>query len=514
MASMGPSVQQQVNGFFGRLTGTQKTMLGVVALAAIAAIVTLVTLVNAPSYAILFSNLSPEDGSKIVTKLKDKDIKYVLEDGGKTVMVPKQNVYELRLSLAGEGLPQSSVIGYEIFDRTNLGVSDFVQKVNYRRALEGELARTILTLEEVEGARVHLVVPERALFKEDEKPATASVVLKLRSGKPLRRETVQGISHLIASSVEGIETGNVTIVDSRGELLSDVHKPNSIAAMTSTQYELQQKVEAYLGQKAQALLESVVGIGNALVQVNADLDFRQVERTLEQYDPEKTVVRSEQVIESKTTSGDSSGGQTSATTQTNYEINKTVEHIVENMGNIRRITVAALVNGVPKTITKDGKEVTEITPRSEQEIGQLTNLVRRAVGYDQLRNDEVSVTNLTFGHTDHEQGDFVYKPSPLSDWTQYTQEIVLVLAMLGAVIVLRSLLNRVRTRIEPPTVESEMNELNGQLPGKKQVALPPAEEEMSTEVLLRQERRKRVVSYIREKPQESSRLLKVWLSEE
>ena len=199
------------------------------------------------------------------------------------------------------------------------------------------------------------MVPERALFKEDEKPATASVVLKLRSGKPLRRETVQGISHLIASSVEGIETGNVTIVDSRGQLLSDVHKPNSIAAMTSTQYELQQKVEAYLGQKAQALLESVVGIGNALVQVNADLDFRQVERTLEQYDPEKTVVRSEQIIESKTSSGDSSGRQTSSTTQTNYEINKTVEHIVENMGNIRRLTVAALVNGVPKTITKDGE---------------------------------------------------------------------------------------------------------------------------------------------------------------
>ena len=188
--------------------------------------------------------------------------------------------------------------------------------------------------------------------------------------------------------------------------------------MTSTQYELQQKVEAYLGQKAQALLESVVGAGNALVQVNADLDFRQVERTLEQYDPEKTVVRSEQIVESKATSGDSSGGQTSSTTQTNYEINKTVEHIVENMGNIRRLTVAALVNGVPKKITKDGKEVTEITPRTEEEIGQLTNLVRRAVGYDQLRNDEVSVTNLTFGHTDHEQGDFVYKPSPLSDWTR------------------------------------------------------------------------------------------------
>ena len=184
------------------------------------------------------------------------------------------------------------------------------------------------------------------------------------------------------------------------------------------------------------------------------------------------------------------------------------------MGNIRRLTVAALVNGVPTKVTKDGTEITEITPRSDTEIGELTSLVRRAVGYDQLRNDEVSVTNLTFGHTDREQ-EFVYKPSPLSDWTEYTEEIFLVLAMLGAVFVLRSLLNRVRTRIELPTVESEMDALNGQLPGRKsQISLPSAEEEMSTEVLLRQERRKRVVSYIREKPQESSRLLKVWLSEE
>jgi flagellar M-ring protein FliF len=515
MASPGVSVQQQMTGFVGRLSGTQRLMLGVVTLGAIAAIITLVTLVNAPSYVTLFSNLSPEDASKIVAKLKEKDVQYQLDDGGKTVLVPKQSVYELRLSLAGEGLPQSSLIGYEIFDRTNLGVSDFVQKVNYRRALEGELARTILTLEEVEAARVHLVVPERALFKEDEKPATASVVLKLKSGKPLRRETVQGISHLIASSVEGIESGNVTIVDSRGQLLSDVHRPNSVAGMTATQYEMQQKVEVYLGQKAQALLESVVGPGNALVQVNADLDFRQVERTLEQYDPEKTAVRAEQIVETKSAGADSGSANTSSTTQTNYEINKSIEHIVESMGNIRRLTVAALVNGVSRTVTKeDGTQTTEVTPRNEQEITQLTGLVRRAVGYDQLRNDEVSVTNLTFGTPEHEQ-EFVYKSSPLSNWTDYTEEIFVLAAMLGAVVVLLSLMKRVRARIEPPTVEKTVEELSGQLPGKRSaVSLPPVEEEIDAEILLRQERRKRVVSYIREKPHESSRLLKVWLSEE
>ncbi len=514
MAATGSTVQQQFATVFSRLTGTQKLLIGVITFGAIAGIVALVFVVNAPSYATLFTNLNPEDASKIVDKLKEKDTPYLLENGGKTILVPKQKVYELRLALAGEGLPQSSVIGYEIFDRTNLGISDFVQKVNYRRALEGELARTILTLEEVEGARVHLVVPERVLFKEDEKPATASVVLKLRSGKPLRRETVQGIAHLVSSSIEGMEAGNVTIVDSKGQLLSDAQKSNSIAALTSSQHELQQKVETYLGQKAQQLLESVVGAGNALVQVNANLDFRQVERTLEQYDPEKTAIRSEQINEEKTSTGDSVPPSTRASTVTNYEINKTVEHIVEDMGTIRRLTVAALVNGIPKSVTREGQQVTEILPRSEEEMRQLTDLVRKAVGYDALRNDEVSVTNLTFGQNVPEQ-EFVYKSSPLSDWTDYLEEIFLVLAMVGAVVVLRSLLNRLRKGIDITTVESEYGDLSGRLRQRRQaMELPPAEDEMTDEALLRAERRKRLIQYVHEKPAESSRLLKVWLAEE
>jgi flagellar M-ring protein FliF len=340
------------------------------------------------------------------------------------------------------------------------------------------------------------------------------VVLKLRSGKPLKEAEVQGITHLISSSVEGLESGNVTIVDSKGQLLSDRHKSNSLGAMTSTQYEMQQKVESYLGQKAQQLLESVVGPGNSLVQVNADLDFRQVERTLEQYDPDKTAIRSEQTTEEKTATGDSTSPSTRASTVTNYEINKTVEHIVENQGTIKRLTVAALVNGVPRTTTKDGEKVTEMMPRPPLEMEQLSDLVRKAVGFTALRNDEVSVTNLTFG-THVEEQDFVYKPTPFGDWTQYTEEFFLVLAMIGAVFVLRSLLNRLRTRIDLPTVENEIPGLPGQLGAKRaQIHLPSPEDEISTEALLRTERRKRVVEYVRQKPVESSRLLKVWLSEE
>jgi flagellar M-ring protein FliF len=511
------NIQHQLSGFVARLTLGQKMMLVGVTAGVVLGIVLLVTAVNAPSYATLFNNLAPEDASKIVEKLKEQDVSYVLEDGGKTVMVPKQHVYDLRLSLAGQGLPQASVIGYEIFDRTNLGISDFVQKVNYRRAIEGELARTILTLEEVEAARVHLVVPEKTLFKEDEKPATASVVLKLRTGSPLRRETVQGIQHLVSSSVEGLETSHVTIVDSRGHLLSEVNKGSSLAALTSTQYELQQKVETYIARKAQDLLENVVGAGNAIVQVNAELDFRQVERTLEQYDPENTAVRSEQITEEKAGAEDSSAaGSTRSSTVTNYEVNKTVEHIVESMGNIKRLSVAALVNGIPRTSTKEGESVTEIVPRSTEEMGKLTDLVKTAVGFSAQRSDDVTVTNLAFG-TNLQEQDFVYDQGPLvmTEWYEYADELILILAMAGGVFILWSLLKGMRGRIEPPIVETFVHApAPGVASGRTKVELPPAEDEISEEAQLRAERKKRVVEYMKDKPDETARLLKVWLTEE
>jgi flagellar M-ring protein FliF len=531
MADTALQAQQQVARFVRRLTLSQKLLLGGTALAAIVAIIVLVTLVNKPTYGTLFSNLGEQDASKIVEKLKEKQIPYTLEDGGKTILVPRQQIYDLRLSLAGEGLPQSSTIGYEIFDRTNLGISDFVQKVNYRRALEGELARTILQLEEVEGARVHLVVPEKALFKEDERPSTASVVLKLRTGRPLKKETVQGIAHLVSSSVEGLEVGNVTIVDSRGSLLSDATKPNSVAALTSSQYELQQKVENYVAGKAQTLLESVVGRGNALVQVNADLDFRQVERTLESYDPENTAVRSEQVSEEKSVVSDSAPPSTRSNTITNYEVNKTVEHIVENLGNIKRLSVAALVNGIPKTVEKDGQKTTEIVSRPKEEMDKLTDLVRKAVGYNLERNDEISVTNLSFGPAVQDQ-DFVYRQEPGTDWTGWSQKIFLGVAMLVAVLVIWSLLGRLRSRIEPEagyamggggsgmrggmsTYETDLSPAGEPLrPRRSPIHLPKPEEEISEETLIKIERKKRIIEYLQTKPEDGSRLLKVWLGEE
>lgn len=517
MAENRTQALEQASRLLGSLSSKQKILIAGVALAATAALIALVSLVNRPTYGMLFSNLSEQDASKIVDKLKEKSVPYQLEDGGKSILVPKPQLYELRLAMASDGLPHASTIGYEIFDRTNLGVSDFVQKINYRRAIEGELARTILQLEEVEGVRVHIVTPEKALFKDDEKPATASVILKLRSGKPLRRGTAQGIAHLVASSVEGMDATNVTIVDSKGTLLSENSTGNSVAALTSTQYELQQKVELYLAQKAQTLLEGALGAGNSMVQVNAELDFRQVERTLEQYDPENTVVRSEQTTEDKATGKDASPLSARTNSTTNYEINKTVEHIVENLGNVKRLSVAAIVNEKQRVVEKDGQRSVEHTPRTPEEMDRLTELIKKAVGFSAQRTDEVSVVNLSFGSSTEEG--FLLKDTTPTDWYGIAEKVLILLAMAGAVVIVRSLLNGIRTPasfeknyLGDPAVGSLQAGPGGST--RETVYVPPPEEEISQDALMRAERRNRIGEYIHKQPEDAARLLKVWLTDE
>ncbi|MDH3251191.1 MAG: flagellar basal-body MS-ring/collar protein FliF [Ignavibacteria bacterium] len=519
MAEFRTQFTGQIRSLADRLNATQKLVIAGATITVLAAFIGLVVLVNQPVYGTLFSNLAPADASKVVEKLKEKQVAYRLEDSGRTVLIPRDQVYDLRLSLAGEGLPQSSVAGYEIFDRTNLGVSDFVQRMNMRRAQEGELARTILTLNEVEGVRVHIVLPDKVLFKEDEKPATASVVLKLRSAAPLKRDVIDGIAHLVASSVEGLEASNVTILDSRGVLLSNNTKANTFAALTASQYELQQSVESYVAGKARGILEGVVGSGNALVEVNADLDFRKVERTLEQYDPDNAAVRSEQLTEERTTVGDSLPPSTRSNNITNYEVNKTIEHVVENVGNIKRLSVAVVVNGVQKEVENNGQPSKEITPRSQKELDQLTDLVKKAVGFTPQRNDEVTVINLPFGNG-LEREDFVYDDTPIGD-NDLFEKILLIAAMIVAVVIIWSLLKWLKSRV--PTGETVPAGVfghgaygqGGQALGQNvDIRLPAVEEEISHEALLRAEKRKRLESYLQEKPTDAALLLKVWLAEE
>ncbi len=386
---------QQLAKATQRLSIGQKLAMVAVFLLVLLSVIFALQWAKRPDFTPLYTNLSPQDAAQMVDKLRSAKIPYKLSSGGTAIMVPSKDVYQTRISLASEGLPQASTVGFEIFDKTNLGTTDFVQKINYHRALEGELTRTIEQLAAVRSARVHLVIPNPSLFTEEQKEATASVVLTMAGGGELGRGQVKGIAHLVASSVEGLKPENVTILDNWGNILSGGGgEDNSLFALSNTQLEMQRNVETYLSHKALAMLEKALGAGNAIVKMNVELDFKNLEKTVESYDPESSVIRSEERNEQATTT---QGGK-SESSVTNYEISKTVEHVIDKTGNIKRLWAAVLINGSYKSQKgKKGKEVKVYQPRSEEEISRLTEVVKKAVGFDPSRGDQIEVANVQFG---------------------------------------------------------------------------------------------------------------------
>ena len=517
MANSFSAYTSQLSSAVRKLTLGQKVGIGAAVVVSIVALVMLVTWANKPSFGILFSNLEATDASKIIDKLKQQSVPYEISDGGKAILVPKDKVYELRLQMAGQGLPQSSVVGYEIFDKPSFGMTDFTQKVNYKRALEGELEKTILQLDEIDGASVHIVMPEKALFESEQKETTASVFLKLKDGAHLTPGEIRGVQRLVAASVEGLDPNNVTIVDSRGNLLS--RKSDGVDALTSSQYDLQGKVESYLANKAQTMLDAVLGPGNAIVRVSAGLDFSQVEKTTEQYDP-NSVILSEQTMQDRSSvPGDTSTSNGSLRTNsvTNYDVGKTVEKIVGDMGGVKKLSVAVLVNGKYTQIDKSGQTTVSYTPRSSQEISQLTDIVKKAVGFDVNRGDEVSVVNIPFENDDQA---FLLKHKPGFQFKDYADKLVVLLAMIGAIVVFLSILGKVRRKDMVIREQEPIAVLTRAKSGAPAVAQPGNEQPESvqaaeyTEETLRANKIKGDVStYIQSKPMDAAKLLKVWLAE-
>ncbi len=516
----------QLKEFWKKLSVAKKVLLISSVLVSILGFVFLISWVQEPEYAILFSNLEAQDASKIVERLKEKKVEYKLTDNGRTILVPKQNVYELRLQFAGEGLPNSSIVGYEIFDKSNIGVSDFVQKINYKRALEGELARTILQIDGVEAVRVHIVIPEKALFKEDQKEPTASVILKLKQGARLSKENIQSISYLVANSVEGLKPENVTILNSRGQLLSNEFDSDPLAKISSKQYELKKNVEQYLADKVQSLLDGFLGPGNSIVRVDVELNFTQVEKTIEEYDPDKTIVRSEQVTQERSSSVDSTFASTSSqrtNTITNYEVNRTLQRIVESVGNIKRLSVAVLVNGSYKVNEVGGVRKVEYVPRDEEQIQKLTEIVKNAVGFNPERNDQISVLNVPF-ELGGEGVEFVSRETheKKEEWRDLVEKIVIGFAILASFVLIFSLLGKLKMRREIPTIEvKEFPSVQSQATLKEpeqnvvqEEIEPVLGEEVEFERLKKEQIRGKVTEYIRENSEQATRLIKVWLLEE
>jgi flagellar M-ring protein FliF len=424
----------------GALTGPRKMALAIVTVLIMASIMTFVYFTNQEDYRVLFSNLSGEDASAIVTKLKEKKIPYQISPSGETISVPAEKVSELRLELAASGLPQGGGIGFEIFDNKSFGATEFEQQINYRRALQGELARTINSLDEVQQCRVHIVIPKESLFIEQQKKPTASVTIKLKNGKKLKESQIEGISHLVASSVEGLNADEVMIVDSQGNILSKIQSGDSgQTRLSSSQIEYQRNIEKETASKIQTLLESVVGQGKAAVRVTAEVDFRLMEKTEETYDPESPVVRSSQkMIDRSTGSSLAAGGsgktqsfgpEKEKTDETlNYEINKTISKTVMPVGEIKKISIAVLVDGIYK---KDDKGNPVYQERPKKELESFEDLVRKSSGFNAQRGDQVAVSSMPFSRTETEEG--MVAPSwqdSIAPVTPIIKYVVLVLGLL------------------------------------------------------------------------------------
>lgn len=401
------------------LSPGKQMVIGAVAFLSAVAFAVLIFVANRTDYRPLFTNLTSEDAGEIVKKLKDAKTPYQITADGKGVLVPSDKVHELRLSLASEGIPQGGGVGFEIFDRKNFGMTEFVQKLNYQRALQGELARTIAQLAGVEQARVHLVIPEKSLFKDNEKPATASIVLKMKSNRTLRDSEVQGVVHLVSASIEGMDPEHVTILDSRGKMLSKVGSADATARMTSAMQETQRAYEKNAEERIQSLLDRIVGGGKSVARVTASFDFKQVERVEEKFDPESIAVRSEQRTEEKgasTTSnmgvpgvqtnlgrtggaGSTSGGGSKNDETLNYEVSRSTAKIIEPVGALSKISVAVLVDGkyeAPAAVKEGQSAKAKYLPRTPEELQKIETLVKSAVGFNPERGDQLSVQNIPF----------------------------------------------------------------------------------------------------------------------
>jgi flagellar M-ring protein FliF len=381
----------------------------------------LILRVTAPQMTPLFTDLTYEDSAAIVKELERQGINYELRNDGNIVMVPRDRVARLRMSLAGEGLPKGGGIGYEIFDKSDaLGTTSFVQNINNLRALEGELARTIRGLDSVVAARVHLVLPERPLFSRDKVEPSASIVLKVHG--TLEAQQVRAIRHLVASAVNGLKPQRVSIVDEAGRLLADGSGDDGVGEISVD--DRRTSFEKRLRDQVDAIVTSVVGPGRARTQVSADFDFNRVTQTSDRYDPEGRVIRSSQTREETSATNDRENQVTvgneipggnqqrqgaapdanaGARDQSrkseeivNYEISKTTKTEVIEGGRVNRISVAVLVDG---TYGKNDKGDITYQPRSKEEIDQIAALVRTAIGFDQKRGDQVEVVNLRFAET-------------------------------------------------------------------------------------------------------------------
>ena len=520
-------------GIFNKLSVQQKLLLGGIAVVSVILLAFSLWIFNEPSYSTLYTNLIEEDASKVLDHLNGQKIPFQIDNNGQTISIPKEKVYEVRLALAGKGIPRSGIIGNELFDDNTMGLSEFMQKVNFRRALEGELSRTIMQIRGIEGARVHIVFPEKTIFKKDKKEPTASVTLKLFSGNIPSDNHIQAISHLVSSSVEGLNPAKVVIIDTDGRMLSRNSDETSFAAVSGKQYEIKSGVENYLAEKAQSMLDNVLGYGNSIIKVNADLNFTQVEKEMKSIDPESQIIISEQTTKSESNgvSISDSNAVVSENSTTNYEISTSLERVVEGAGNIKRLTVAAVINGLPQNSAGDaGQEQTKV-PRSEEQLRKLELIIKQAVGFDDSRNDKMSIESIPFETTMLVEN-HIEESSPFDDIGELSNIILIFIAIGASMFVIKGLMRRLKNEkiiigslgYQDQAFSDLVTTGSGGAAGrffqvagnkpKHALAVGDIEDEMTDEAAEKKMQQERIVNYVSKNPAEAAKLINSWLRED
>ncbi len=423
------AVFEQIIGFYVRLPLSQKIALPLLAFGCMTLIMFVSNWATQPEYAVLYSNLSDADASGVVDKLKDMKIGYRLTNDGKTVEVtPPRIVHEVRLDMASSGLPKGDQVGYELWNEAKLGLSSFGENINYVRAVQGELERTILKIEGVAAARVHITTPKRSVFASRDVPPTASVLLKLKAGTELTPQQTKGISHLVAGSIERLTPEGITILDQFGKMLNEKKDSQATDGVDLTSLQYQREIENSYSKRIETMLAEILGHGRSVARVTASIDFSKLEKEEESYDPAGTVMRSERSVEENSgtsVEGGVPGILSNLTNQTgilaggaegnnkrreslkNYEISRAVSKIVKNPGKIDRLSVAVLVDGQyvevdTGAVDEEGSAIKEkrYLPLTPEMVRKVDNLVKQTVGFDAARGDTVTVENIRFVEPD------------------------------------------------------------------------------------------------------------------
>lgn len=423
---------------FTQTTGGRKVLLALGVAAMVAAMVAVWMWGQQPDYRVLFSNFSDRDGGAIVAELEKMGIPYKYAEGGGAVLVPSTHVHDARLKLASQGLPKGGNVGFELMENQRLGSSQFVEQINFQRAMEGELARSIESVSAVQAARVHLAMPKDSVFVSEQKSPTASVLLNLHPGRTLDPQQISAIVHLVASSVPELMTKNVTLVDQNGNLLSDAGRnAGSSSGMDPSQIKYVQELQQSVVRRIESIITPIVGPNNVRAEATADVDFSRSEQAVESYKPnqapEAMVVRSQQTSESlngvanpggvpgaltnqppapatapivapdqAAAPAGAAGGPATSTRKDatfNYEVDKTIQYVQQGGGGLKRLSVAVVVNHKRST-DAEGKVVMQ--PLTEAEITQITNLVKDAMGFNAERGDSVNVVNTPFARAEVE----------------------------------------------------------------------------------------------------------------